>query len=701
MAKSKLKKQLRLFDIFAISTGAMFSSGFFLLPGIAAAQTGPSVYLAYLASGLLIIPAMLSVAELSTAMPKAGGAYYFLDRSLGPIMGTVGGLGSWIALMFKSTFALIGMGAYLSLYIDISFTLLALILTVLFGILNIFGAKETTMLQRVLVSVLVVLLGIFVIQGLSAMSGIQLLESPDEYKDFFRGDLHGFVATIGLVFVSYAGLTKVASVAEEVENPDRNIPLGMILSLLTAILIYALGVYIMLNVLEPSEFYRSLTPVADAGGKFLSWLPGSGGVIAMVVAAVAAFASTGNAGIMSASRYPFAMARDKLVSPWFSKVGSTGTPTIAISVTVACMVVILLIFDVEAVAKLASAFQLLLFGLLCFSVIVMRESKIAAYAPGFKSPLYPWMQIAGMLITVWLIAEMGIMAVGLTGVIGVFCVAWYYYYAGNNVKRQGAIFHVHERLGRKRYEGLEHELLAILSEKNGQKRLSYEGIVARSVMLDVKRRDYNSEQLISRVADIFSDRLQLEKQTIVSDLHQISQQHLLSLGNGVAACYISYENISTAEMVGYRLLADSDLALPGLNKSVPVHALIFLITPKEEPGLDMRILGHLAEIVQSASFESRWMEAESEKELREVLISDEHFIHLSVDNHPHFRKEVGKNIGAISLPEECLIAIIYRNAEIIIPHGNTELELGDELSIIGEPEDIKWLMNYNEESIIE
>ena len=71
MTEQKLKKNLKLFDVYAMSTGAMFSSGFFLLPGIAASYTGPSVYLAYLIAGFLIIPAMLCIAELATAMPKA------------------------------------------------------------------------------------------------------------------------------------------------------------------------------------------------------------------------------------------------------------------------------------------------------------------------------------------------------------------------------------------------------------------------------------------------------------------------------------------------------------------------------------------------------------------------------------------------------------------------------------------------------
>jgi basic amino acid/polyamine antiporter, APA family len=72
------------------------------------------VALAYLVAAVFILPAMLSVAELATAMPRAGGAYYFLDRSLGPLVGTVGGLGTWLALVLKSAFALVGMGAYLA-----------------------------------------------------------------------------------------------------------------------------------------------------------------------------------------------------------------------------------------------------------------------------------------------------------------------------------------------------------------------------------------------------------------------------------------------------------------------------------------------------------------------------------------------------------------------------------------------------------
>ena len=112
----RLKKELSLLNIYAIATGATLSSGFFLLPGIAAAQAGPAVVLAYVVAAIHLVPAVFSMAELSTAMPRSGGIYYFLDRSLGPLIGAIGGLGTWLVMILKTAFALIGMGAYVSLF---------------------------------------------------------------------------------------------------------------------------------------------------------------------------------------------------------------------------------------------------------------------------------------------------------------------------------------------------------------------------------------------------------------------------------------------------------------------------------------------------------------------------------------------------------------------------------------------------------
>ncbi|GAJ03018.1 unnamed protein product, partial [marine sediment metagenome] len=94
----------------------MISSGLFILPGLAFARAGPSVILAYLLAGILLIPPVLSKAELVTAMPKSGGIYFFIHRSTGPGMGTVGGLAAWFSLSFKTAFALLGIGIFILLF---------------------------------------------------------------------------------------------------------------------------------------------------------------------------------------------------------------------------------------------------------------------------------------------------------------------------------------------------------------------------------------------------------------------------------------------------------------------------------------------------------------------------------------------------------------------------------------------------------
>ncbi len=687
-----LTKNLSLFDVYAMSTGAMFSSGLFLLPGLAAGLTGDSVFLAYFVAGLLILPAMYCIAELSTAMPKAGGTYYFLDRAMGPLMGTIGGLGSWVAVVFKSAFALVGMGAYLGLYLDISFTLLAIILTIAFGVLNIVGAKETNLLQRGLVTSLVVILTAFIILGIGEVDGGEAFAPNSADQAFFRSGLVGFVSTIGLVFVSYAGLTKVASVAEEIENPDRNIPLGMTLSLATATIIYTLGTLILINVLDQTSLESSLTPVADAGDVFLDWVPADLGVILIVVAAIAAFASTGNAGILSASRYPYAMAKDKLVPGSLAELGRFGTPTKSVVMTVVSMVVVLLVFDVEAVAKLASAFQLVLFALICVAVIVMRESRIDSYKPGFRAPFYPWLQIAGIVVSLWLISEMGALAIAFTVALLLGCVGWYRWYASANVVRRGAIFHVHQRLGEQVYEGLERELMTIIHDRTEDEDLTYEALIARSAVVDLQTGTFDNASLSALLRATVSERFEagdVIAETITDSLG------FRPVGEGVYMSIAVLNDIDQPELVVYRFgpevkrsIIDGDLVVDDLQDA---HTLLFLVSPTRPVGLDLRLAGHIAEVVQSDHFTDRWLRAKDDKALNAILMRDDHFYHGPVETMPFLVEQLGRTVGELDLPSSCILALIERDGELVIPTPDVTLLAFDGVAIIGDPSDIELL----------
>ena len=704
---NKLKRELKLFDVYAISTGAMFSSGFFLLPGLASAQAGPAVVLAYLMGGILVIPAMLSVAELSTALPKAGGAYYFLDRSLGPMVGTIGGIGNWFTLVFKSAFALVGMGAYLFLFVELNITTLAIILTLVFTFTNIFGAKQTSKLQVSLVALLVIILTFFVILGLGEVFGPGFVESQqNQFVPFLPQGLEGLAVTIGLVFVSYGGLTKVASVSEEVQNPERNIPLGMILSLLTATLIYVLGVYIMVSLLDPETLREDLTPVATAAAEFFDWMPGQLGLILIVVAAIAAFASTANAGIMSASRYPMAMARDQLIWNKLSKIGKFNTPTVAILITGLAMIIFIITLDIEGIAKLGSAFNLLIFGFLNVAVIVMRESKIETYDPGFRTPFYPWTQIIGIISSIWLIIQIGLLSILFTAGVSALCILWYLYYAKEHVYRDGAIYHIFERLGRRRYEELDKEMLSIMKEKGLRESDPFDQVVARAYVLDMKKWQ-SFDKMIEDATRSLSDRLPTTEDKLAERL-PTSPNELIEgfmegthmggtpITNGVAMPHLRIHGIKHPEMVLVRFregfhpkVWDEWYATHEVKQKV--YAIIFLVSPDENPAQHLRFLSKLASRVEDNEFLYQWLSAENEQQLKEILLRDERFYSLLLERRNATEQFISKRIKELELPEGCLIAMINRDGHVIVPTGKTELKEGDRLTIIGDERGISKL----------
>ena len=686
----RLRKELGLFDVYAISTGAMFSSGFFLLPGLAAAKTGPSVALAYLVAGLFILPAMFSVAELATAMPRAGGAYYFLDRALGPLVGTVGGLGTWLALVLKSAFALVGMGAYLGIYFDVPIKPLAIGLTIAFMLINIVGAKETSGLQRALVAALVAIMAFFVVQGLVFVSNDLAASGAaarERFSPFLAFGFQGFMATVGFVFVSYAGLTKVASVAEEIRNPDRNIPLGMVLSLGTAVFVYTVGVMIIVAVLPADELRHDLTPVATAAQTFFEWLPGGMGVMLIVAAAIAAFASTGNAGILSASRYPLAMARDRLVSARFGTLGRFHTPTFAIVVTGLLMIGSILFLDVEAIAKLASAFQLALFSLLCLAVIIMRESRIAGYDPGFRSPLYPWIQIVGFVTPFWLISEMGELAVLFTGGLITLTIGWYFVYGRARTVRAGAVFHTFARLGELQHAGLDAELRGIVKEKGLREEDPYDEVVARATVLDLDRA-LPFGDLIVLAADRLSKETGVPAEQLSHGFLEEVEAGFMPVAGGAALPHL---RIAGALERPTMLLVRSVEGIGIRDEAESVHAVFFLLSPEDEPGQHLRLLGHLATHVDDHGFVERWLDARDPDELRRTLLREERSLSLHIDRGSVAADLIGRAIVDIDLPGDALVALIRRGGRGLIPHGSTVLAEGDRLTVIGGPDAIRTL----------
>ncbi len=689
-AENRLKKNLGLFDVYAICTGAMFSSGFFLLPGLAAAKAGPSVVLAYLFAGILILPAMFSKAELSTALPKAGGTYYFLDRSLGPMFGTVGGLGTFLALTLKTAFALIGIGAYASLFVELPIKPVAISLTVAFVALNIVGAKESSGLQRVLVVILVTILAFFLAQGGVEMFANQPFETTrGRLEPFMPGGTAGLLSTIGFVFVSYAGLTKVASVAEEVRDPERNIPLGMMLSLASTTFVYVAGVFVMVAVLDLATLSGDLTPVATAAAILFDWLPGQVGVLLIVIAALAAFASTGNAGVLSASRYPLAMARDRLLPGTLGKLGRFQTPTNAIVGTGLFIVFFIVVLDEEGIAKLASSFQLFIFALVNLAVIVMRESRIPSYDPGYRSPLYPWMQIGGIFISFVLIIYMGWLAILFTFAVILICVLWYFRYARGNVERDGAIYHWFQRLGQAPYEGLDREFRQIMKDKGLRSGDPFDRVVGRAQFIDAEPAE-GFEDIVSRAAQMLSDRLDVSADRIREGFLEGTRTGATPVAQGAALPHLHLLGIERPELVLARVAHGLEMEVidafgDRAATDGPVYAVFLLVSPEEDHAQHLRILAQLASRIDEDNFLKRWREAPNSAHLKESLLRDASYFSLLLRSVDGTSEMIGRALRDLSLPDGCLVAVIRRDGQTIVPSGNTLLIEGDRVTIIGEP----------------
>jgi amino acid transporter/nucleotide-binding universal stress UspA family protein len=422
----ELERDLGLPSVLAISIGAMIGSGIFILPALALEIAGPAVVLAYLLAGLLVVPAALSKSEMATAMPEAGGTYIYIERGMGPLLGTVAGVGTWFSLSFKGALALVGGVPYLLLLFDLPLQPVALGLATLLILVNVVGAKQTGRLQLAIVVVMLAALGWF------AAGSAPSVQSAN-YAGFFDSGLGGLLAATGLVFVSYAGVTKVASIAEEVEDPGRNIPLGILGSLAFTTLLYVAIVAVLVGITDPGSVAGSLTPVAVAAEVTL----GQAGVVAVILAAILALVSTANAGILSSSRYPFAMSRDQLAPPSLSTVNERfGTPVASITLTGAVLLALIAFVPILEIAKLASAFQIMVFALINVAVVAFREGN-AEYDPEFTSPLYPWMQIFGAVTGVLLLTQMGPIALVGAAVITLGSVGWYFAYVRPRVRREG------------------------------------------------------------------------------------------------------------------------------------------------------------------------------------------------------------------------------------------------------------------------
>ena len=602
----KLKKELNLLDVFCITAGAMMSSGLFILPGLAHAKAGAAILVSYLLAGLLATTGMLSQAELASAMPKAGGTYFYVMRSMGPAVGTVYGLITLLALSLKSAFELIGMAAFTGLIIDVDIRLIAMFLCLIFITINLLGIKEAGKIQIVLVFCIITALLVYIVRG---VPNIQIFH----FEPFAPNGMAAIVSTAGFVFVSYGGLLKVASLAEEVKDPGRVLPLGMILSLIFVTALYTIVIIVTIGVLDDVHLDSTLTPISDGAATFL----GSWGRIVLSIAAILAFTSATNAGIMGASRYPLALSRDDLLPKFFGRINERfNTPHFAIFVTGLLMIAALFL-KLEMIIEVASSVLILTYLFSCLALIILRESRLQNYQPRFHTPLYPWIQIIGIIGFGFLLFELGKEALLISAILIISGLFVYWFYGRIRTQREYALLHLIERITAKELTtySLETELKEIIRERDDIIKDRFDKKIERSVILDIDK-SLPVEDFFKLVADTMARNLNIKPDDLFKLLLDREKDTSTVISPGLAIPHIVVEGEDTFEI----LLARCREGVVFSQSSRGVHAIFVLIGTRDERNFHLRALAAIAQIVQDPHFEAKWMAAKNKESLRDIVL---------------------------------------------------------------------------------
>jgi len=586
----------------------MISSGIFVLPGIAFSRAGPAVIVAYGVAGLIALLGTLSVLELTTGMPKAGGDYFFITRSLGPLVGTVSGLLRWFALSAKSAFAVFGLASLLAALLRLPLVPVALALAAIFVAINLLGARSAAIVEVILVAGLLSILVLFVSVGLPEVEALR-------YRPFIKGSWNTMASGVGFVFVSFGGLINATSIAGEVRRPARSLPLGFLGAIIVVTVLYVLCLVVAIGVLPADRLGASTFPLAEAAGA----LVGRWGFAALAIAGTLAFITTVHAGILAASRYPFALSRDLLLPDFLGRTTRRSVPLASLLATGA-LVAAASIVTLEILVTAASTIILSSYLLANVAALVMHYSKLTSYRPTFRVRLTPYVQIISIVLFVFFIVDLG--AAGLVVGAGLVVVSFGVYLSYGRKRHTGeyALLHLIERITNRELTGnnLERELRTIIHEKDEVVHDPVDEVLKEAVVLDLP--DARSlGELFPRLADVLSDRLGLPRREIERLLWEREQESSTAISEFVAVPHLVLKRSGLFTLLCVR--APDGVRFSETSPSV--KAVFVLAGSSDRRTLHLQTLAALAQIAMDRSFETEWMAARKAEQLREVLLLGE------------------------------------------------------------------------------
>jgi APA family basic amino acid/polyamine antiporter len=381
-----LRRTLNLFDAAAVGVGAIIGAGIFVVLGVAIGYAGPSIIVSMIIAGLAASFTAFSFAELGSAIPKEGGAYQYSFELLSPSVGFVTGcLWMFAQIVAGAAISLGFAGYFTAIFPAFPIKLVAVIAAIMLTGLNLIGIKQSATVNNVLVIIKIAVLALFIGFGLFQIH-------PENYLEFAPNGLPGILQGAGFIFFAYLGFGRIAALGDEVKNPQRNLPLSILIALAVSVVIYVLTGIAATGLQDYRILAQSGSPIAEAAKATGNYAV----VIAVSFGALIATTSVLLTNLLGLSRVAYAMARNNQLPRSIAKVSSRyGTPYITILATGALLTTLAYFLDLRDAAALTS------FLILCVHLTVnlsaIRVRKKMPNSGKFRAPFHPVIPSLGLV----------------------------------------------------------------------------------------------------------------------------------------------------------------------------------------------------------------------------------------------------------------------------------------------------------------
>lgn len=431
--KHGLKRTLTRLNLITLGIGAIIGAGIFVLTGqAAAAYAGPAVVLSFVVAGIACAFAGSCYAEFASLIPVAGSAYTYAYATLGEFIAWIIGWDLILEYLFGASTVAVGWSGYIvSFFKDIGIIIPAsmssaplafnvatgtwtttgalinfpaVFIVAVLTTLLVIGIKESANFNNIIVIIKVTVILLFIGFGVFYISTANwkpfIPENTGEYGHY---GISGILRAAGVVFFAYIGFDAVSTAAQEAKNPQKDMPYGILVSLIICTVLYILVGLVMTGIVHYPKL-NDPAPVAVAvneAGSGLIWLR-----YPVKIGAIAGLSSVVLVMLMGQPRVFFSMARDGLLPAAFGKVHPKfKTPYVTTILTGSVAAIVSGLFPIGLLGELVSIGTLLAFTIVCGGVLVLRYREPNLKRP-FKTPFFPYVPILGMLTSLGVMASL-------------------------------------------------------------------------------------------------------------------------------------------------------------------------------------------------------------------------------------------------------------------------------------------------------